>query len=123
MMVDRLFLTVPWGCLRFVIVVFPDHTHLLYFIIRKRHHKVPLILKQEFTGKQGSTIKAHMNPNYLSIQLGAKSNKNDVQQKGKRITFILTRPCMIFLGFSEVKMRFCRYMQGEESLLYLRFFQ
>ena len=23
------FLAVPWGCLRFVIVVFPDHTHLL----------------------------------------------------------------------------------------------
>ena len=27
-MVDQLFLAVPWGCLRFVIVVFPDHTHL-----------------------------------------------------------------------------------------------
>ena len=31
-MVDRLFLTVPRGCLRFVIVVFPDHTHLLFSI-------------------------------------------------------------------------------------------
>ena len=30
-MVERLFLTVPRGCLRFVIVVFPDHTHLLLF--------------------------------------------------------------------------------------------
>ena len=29
-MVERLFLAVPWGCLRFVIVVFPDHTHLLF---------------------------------------------------------------------------------------------
>ena len=29
-MVEQLFLTVPWGCLRFVIVVFPDHTHLLF---------------------------------------------------------------------------------------------
>ena len=28
--VERLFLAVPWGCLRFVIVVFPDHTHLLF---------------------------------------------------------------------------------------------
>ena len=28
-MVERLFLVVPWGCLQFVIVVFPDHTHLL----------------------------------------------------------------------------------------------
>ena len=31
-MVERLFLTVPRGCLQFVIVVFPDHTHLLFFI-------------------------------------------------------------------------------------------
>ena len=30
-MVEWLFLAVPWGCLRFVIVVFPDHTHLLFF--------------------------------------------------------------------------------------------
>ena len=30
-MVERLFLTVPRGCLQFVIVVFPDHTHLLFF--------------------------------------------------------------------------------------------
>ena len=31
-MVERLFLAVPRGCLQFVIVVFPDHTHLLFFI-------------------------------------------------------------------------------------------
>ena len=29
-MVERLFLVVPQGCLRFVIVLFPDHTHLLF---------------------------------------------------------------------------------------------
>ena len=29
-MVEWLFLAVPWGCLRFVMVVFPDHTHLLF---------------------------------------------------------------------------------------------
>ena len=29
-MVERHFPVVPWGCLRFVIVVFPDHTHLLF---------------------------------------------------------------------------------------------
>ena len=33
-MVERLFLAVPRGCLRFVIVVFPDHTHLLFFANR-----------------------------------------------------------------------------------------
>ena len=31
-MVERLFLTVPRGCLQFVIVVFPDHTHLLFLV-------------------------------------------------------------------------------------------
>ena len=29
-MVERLVLAVLWGCLRFVIVVFPDRTHLLF---------------------------------------------------------------------------------------------
>ena len=31
--VEGLFLAVPQGCLRFVIVVFPDHTHLLFLAI------------------------------------------------------------------------------------------
>ena len=29
-MVERLFHAMPRGCLQFVIVVFPDHTHLLF---------------------------------------------------------------------------------------------
>ena len=33
-MVERLFLAVPRGCLQFVIVVFPDHTHLLFLMSR-----------------------------------------------------------------------------------------
>ena len=32
LMVERLFLAVPRGCLQFVIVVFPDHTHLLFLV-------------------------------------------------------------------------------------------
>ena len=32
MIVVWLFLTMPWVCLQFVIVVFPDHTHLLFMI-------------------------------------------------------------------------------------------
>ena len=31
-MVERLFLVVSQGCLQFVIVVFPDHTHLLFLL-------------------------------------------------------------------------------------------
>ena len=34
-MVEGLFLAVPRGCLRFVIVVFPDHTHLLFLTHRR----------------------------------------------------------------------------------------
>ena len=33
-MVERLFLAVPLGCLQFVIVVFPDHIHILFFAKR-----------------------------------------------------------------------------------------
>ena len=29
-MVEWLFLAMSWGCLQFVIVAFPDHTHLLF---------------------------------------------------------------------------------------------
>ena len=32
-MVVWLFLVVLWVCLRFMIVVFPDHTHLLFFMV------------------------------------------------------------------------------------------
>ena len=35
-MVERFFLAVPQGCLRFVIVEFPDHTHLLFWNNKNR---------------------------------------------------------------------------------------
>ena len=35
--VERLFLAVPRGCLRFVIVVFPDHAHLLSRMTMSEH--------------------------------------------------------------------------------------
>ena len=34
--IEWLFLAVPWGCLRFVIVVFPDHNYLLFFKLMDR---------------------------------------------------------------------------------------
>ena len=46
-MVEWLLLAVLWGCLRFVIVVFPDHTHLLFLKpLRRRGHS----LKSHLTG-------------------------------------------------------------------------
>ena len=38
MVVVWLFLAVPWVCLRFVIVVFPDHTHFLFLTIQAGTH-------------------------------------------------------------------------------------
>ena len=32
-MVERLFLAMPWGYLRFVIVVFANHTHILFYTV------------------------------------------------------------------------------------------
>ena len=42
-MVERLFLAVPRGCLRFVIVVFPDHTHLLFSLTSPHTHTTTTI--------------------------------------------------------------------------------
>ena len=50
---ERLFLAVPQGCLRFVIVVFLDHTHLLFFV-RVR----VMILKNILFGKALIKIRA-----------------------------------------------------------------
>ena len=43
-MVERLFLTVPRGCLQFVIVVFPDHTHLLFSIFKGVFRKINILV-------------------------------------------------------------------------------
>ena len=40
-MVERLFLAVPQGCLRFVIVVFPDHIHILFLVNSEDPNKMP----------------------------------------------------------------------------------
>ena len=59
-MVERLFLAVPQGCLRFVIVVFPDHTHLLFLLFSEC-----LI---SFMGR--ANVRAfHKNPNRIHIEL------------------------------------------------------
>ena len=41
-MVERLFLAVPRGCLRFVIMVFPDHSH--YFKKELQNQDKPLTI-------------------------------------------------------------------------------
>ena len=44
-MVEQLFLAVPRGCVQFVVVVFPDHTHLLFL---SKHHLTTVTPKLYF---------------------------------------------------------------------------
>ena len=53
MMVERLFLAVPWGCLQFVIVVFPNHTHLLFLPLRTH---VKLLSKPRHVNKRSQKL-------------------------------------------------------------------
>ena len=53
-MVKWLFLSVPWDCLHFVIVVFPDHTHLL---IKNRYNQVPYLTQDTTWESDKHTIK------------------------------------------------------------------
>ena len=47
-----LFLAVPWVCLQFVIVVFPDHTHLLFF------HQCVISYTFNLSNSDGSVLRA-----------------------------------------------------------------
>ena len=47
MMVERLFLAVPRGCLQFVIVVFPDHIHLLFLSMQSDDEALPSVKEQK----------------------------------------------------------------------------
>ena len=68
-MVERLFLTVPRGCLQFVIVVFPDHTHLLFLKylnlegFLERSLKIKSALKS--TGKSLKSLEKSLNSTIL----------------------------------------------------------
>ena len=58
-MSERLFLAVPGGCLQFVIVVFPDHTQLLFFLVLVQPRKTcPFITERLLMGlKESNQIK------------------------------------------------------------------
>ena len=54
LVVGWLFLAVPRGCLQFVIVVFPDHTHLLFL---KTHHHIFALFLQTIPLKSYSQVR------------------------------------------------------------------
>ena len=47
MRVERLFLAVPRGCLQFVIVVFPDHTHLLFLAATENKLSMSVLFSED----------------------------------------------------------------------------
>ena len=58
MMVERLFLAVPRGCLQFVIVVFPDHTHLL--LLKLEPNRAKLLCCETYTPKNCESLIRHL---------------------------------------------------------------
>ena len=60
-MVERLFLAVTRGCLQFVIVVFPDHTHLLFLMTTLTYELVP------DAGQRGDYLHGQVNKHATTI--------------------------------------------------------
>ena len=106
-MVKRLFLAMPRGCLQFVmIVVFPDHTHLLFFMEKPGIEPAPglqcicLSLIQK-TGK--------IQVNYIQVLVTTPNMEKP--QKG-----------FIYLFFFKKKKLFCGFsVLGREGLCFVCF--
>ena len=74
-MVERLFLTVPLGCLQFVIVVFPDHTHLLFPVYRG--------VSRQYGNGLGSIFKAALRTVIPILKPVAKASLKSVKKVAK----------------------------------------
>ena len=63
-MVERLFLAVPWGSLRFVIVAFPDHTHLLFSIKILNTHRCDMVTSfkhyNDVTNRSAASVRPYV---------------------------------------------------------------
>ena len=73
-MVERLFLAVPRGCLQFVIVVFPDHTHLL-FLLLSSHIAILSICNCQLTPYTRDVRNELLIVLYLDIHVGHDKNQ------------------------------------------------
>ena len=64
-MVERLFLAVPQGCLQFVIVVFPDHTYLLFLM--RRATSLNSLLCSQYSKIEYQFMHSHVNISHTTI--------------------------------------------------------
>ena len=55
-MVEWLFLAMPRGCLRFVSVVFPDHTHYFWYLSHCRATKIQAVLDRYADSPESSLL-------------------------------------------------------------------
>ena len=88
-MVERLFLAVPRGCLQFVIVVFPDHTHLLFY---RRFDALILTLVQTFF------MNVHRFGNFITHSCRKQKNKavTHLENVKKYIDLVLRSSIALF---------------------------
>ena len=75
-MVEWLFLAVPWGCFWFVIVVFPNHTHLLFLFCSLRIHLKP-------------------------VSRDAEQNLKDFNRPGQRYSLIILKLLFFFINVDQ----------------------
>ena len=94
-MVERLFLAMPRGCLQFVIVVFPDHTHLQFLVPTFR------ILTQVVAEKSLTEKNVHM----LYIRVKEGKNEN-LKKEGKMRISILISIYIVHFAYLKVYTKF-----------------
>ena len=81
-MVERLFLAVPRGCLQFVIVVFPDHTHLLFKmtdVIQLTHDVIAAVTEDDWASSCGHVEEIEMKYWDADIAVEAEMEKIVIQ--------------------------------------------
>ena len=79
-MFEQLFLTVPRGYLRFVIVVFPDHTHLLFFMFPKAQNWPVEIAMKHPTLQIAQKLMNAINKQHGVRQLFSRSTSREKMQ-------------------------------------------
>ena len=110
-MVERLFLAMPRGCLQFVIVVFPDHTHYFTYVASNLHIFVNIEDNCfQFSGKilRDSTLQRHHELNF------------DVHNH--KVPFVISWPIYMYINtkkylFKDYHHRFQRKRSCENQLV------
>ena len=69
MMVEWLFLTMPWLCLQFVIAVFPDHTHYFFVFYTMFIYLVARNADGVACKRKAPLNRQHLQPQVLSVYL------------------------------------------------------